>query len=327
MNPSIYSMINLYRSDNPGVRQNLYKLLTHGSLGHTGKILMYSIDQGFEIGPDQVFGEFSHGYDPWFHFKLACAGKLSALAAPIGIIESSVDQFLGKIPLILKLNSNNNMMPKESQKRYQAITSNIDDALRLGCIGVGFTIYPGSEDSYTMFEEVAEIAREAKTKGLLVVVWSYPKSPDISKAEEISIDNTGYAVHIASLLGAHIIKAKLPSAQVFNPTLTPHFKKSLLDSQKNRIQHVLRCALARKRIVLFSGGEKATDEEFLINIKSIAMAGGSGSVIGRNFFQRTFPDGLSLIENVVNIYRMHGYKDNFYEDQCDGDSRRQRIEF
>ena len=101
---------------------------------------------------------FPHGYDPWFHFKLACAGKLSALAAPIGILEASVDQFLGKIPLILKLNANNAMMPKDGQKRYQALTANVDDALRLGCAGIGFTIYPGSEDSYIMFEELAEIA-------------------------------------------------------------------------------------------------------------------------------------------------------------------------
>ena len=324
---SIYNILNHYRADTPGVRQNLYRLLTQGALGHTGKILMYSIDQGFEIGPDQVFGEFSHGYDPWFHFKLSCAGKLSALAAPIGILETSVDQFLGKIPLILKLNSNNNMMPKEGQKRYQAITSNIDDALRLGCIGIGFTIYPGSEDSYTMFEELAEIAREAKSKGLIVVVWSYPKSPDMPKADEICIDNTGYAIHIASLLGAHIIKAKLPSASLFNQALAPQFKRINLGSLESRIQHVLRCALGRKRIVLFSGGEKTTDEEFLSNIQSIALAGGSGSVIGRNFFQRTFQDGLSLIENVVNIYKMHGYKETPYEDQCDGNSRRQRAEF
>lgn len=327
MHHPIYNMLNHYRSENPGVRQNLYRLLTHGALGHTGKILMYSIDQGFEVGPDQVFGEFSHGYDPWFHFKLACAGKLNALAAPIGILETSVDQFLGKIPLILKVNANNNMMPKDGNKRYQAVIANVDDALRLGCIGIGFTIYPGSEDSYTMFEELAEIAREAKAKGLVVVVWSYPKSPDMSKAEEISIDATGYAIQIASLLGAHIIKAKLPSANIFNKALEPQFQKVNLASLEDRIQHVLRCALGRKRIVLFSGGEKVTDTEFLENIRAIATAGGFGSVIGRNFFQRTFPDGLSLIENVVNIYKMHGYKESFYEDQCDGNPRRQRVEF
>lgn len=326
INP-IYGILSNYRADTAGVRQNLHRLLTHGTLGHTGKLLIYSIDQGFEVGPDQVFGEFSHGYDPWFHFKLACAGKLSALAAPVGIIETSVDQFLGKIPLILKVNSNNNMMAENTQRRYQSITASVDDALRLGCIGIGFTIYPGSEDSYTMFEELAEISREAKAKGLIVMVWAYPKGPDMTKADETCIDATGYAIHIASLLGAHIIKAKLPSAKIWNPKLEPQFKKNALESLPHRLHHVLRCALSRKRIVLFSGGEKVTDAEFLETIHAIAEAGGGGSVIGRNFFQRTFNDGLSLIENVANIYKTHAYRDRPYEDQCDGHSRRQRPEF
>ena len=313
MNQIIQKIINHYSSDIPAVRQNLYKILTHGALRHTGKIVMYSIDQGFEIGPDQVFGEFPHGFDPFFHFKLACGGRLNALAAPLGILEASVDQFLGKIPLVLKLNSNNNMMPQDSAKRYQAITASVDDAVRLGCTGIGFTIYPGSEDSYSMYEEVAEIAKEAKSKGLVVIIWSYPKSPDMQKIDEICIDLTGYAIHIASLLGAHIIKAKLPSDKIWNKNLIKQFQHVDLTSLENRIRHVLRCAFAKKRIVLFSGGEKTSDEDFLSSIHAIQNSGGFGSVIGRNFFQRSFADGLSLIENVVNIYKMQSFQEKLDE--------------
>ena len=313
-NTFIYNTIAHYSSENPGVKQNLIKLLTHGSLALTGKMLIYSIDQGFEIGPDETFSEFSHGYDPWFHFKLACAGKVSAISAPLGVLESSVDNFLGKVPMILKLNSNNRLAPDD--RYYQAITASVDDALRLGCVGIGFTIYPGSEDAHNMFEEIASIIAEAKAKGLLTMIWAYPKGPDISKEEETSIDLVGYAVHIASLLGAHLIKAKMPSENIWNEKISEKFEKVNLRSPISRIQHIQKCAFAKKRMVLFSGGERASDENFLESIENLAKAGALGSVIGRNFFQRSFQDGLSLIENVANIYKAHGHtkREKKYED-------------
>ena len=133
---------------------------------------------------------------------------LSAYAAPLGPLEAGADTFAGQIPTILKVNSSNSLLPA-SEPKTQAITASVDDALRLGCAAIGFTIYPGSSLSLEMFEDIAEMRREAAAKGVATVIWSYPRGEDLDKKAETAIDVTAYAAHIAALLGAHIIKVKL----------------------------------------------------------------------------------------------------------------------
>src|SRR5215467_4774848 len=136
-----------------------------------------------------------------------------AYAAPLGFLEAGADTFAGRIPTILKLN-NANSMSRFKENASQAITGNVKDALRLGCAAIGYTIYPGSDAAYDQMRDIAEMACEAKSYGLAVVIWSYPRGGNLSREGETAIDISAYAAQIAAQLGAHIIKVKPPSAHL-----------------------------------------------------------------------------------------------------------------
>ena len=205
---TVLKILSHYEFDNPGVKGNLCRMLMQGRLGGTGKMIILPVDQGFEHGPARSFAPNPAAYDPHYHFQLALDAGLNAYAAPLGMIEAGADSFAGQIPTILKANSSNSLVPG-SAPFNQAITAGVDDALRLGCAAIGFTIYPGSSEALDMFEEISAMREEAAAKGVATVIWSYPRGQDLSKAGETAIDVGAYAAQIAALLGAHIIKIKL----------------------------------------------------------------------------------------------------------------------
>src|SRR4030095_16597443 len=135
-------------------------------------MIILRLDQGFKHGPARSFAPTPAGYDPDYHFQLAIEAGCNAYAAPLGFIEAGVAHFLCEIPLILKLNNHDVLYDEKDP--LSSVTGSVDDALRLGCAAVGFTIYPGSTQARIMYEEAREIAKEAKSKGLAVVVWLDP---------------------------------------------------------------------------------------------------------------------------------------------------------
>ena len=296
----VNKILNYYDNTNAGVKANLGRILMHGALGGTGKLVILPVDQGHEHGPDKSFFINPPAYDPDYHYQLAIDANLSAYAAPYGFLESGAERFAGQIPTILKINSSNGL----NDQKYQSINGNVKDALKLGCAAVGFTIYPGSEYQYEMIEEFKEISREANSLGLPSVLWSYPRGSNISKEGEKALDIIGYAAHIAAQLGAHIIKVKPPTGYVEDKGL-----KNLLNSKNNfnnlsqRIAHIKRCAFNSKRIVVFSGGSSKNTNELLEEIKQIRSGGGNGSIIGRNTFQRPRQDALNLLSEIIEVYK------------------------
>ncbi|HTO71060.1 MAG TPA: class I fructose-bisphosphate aldolase, partial [Myxococcota bacterium] len=209
----VKEILSWYSADNAGTKANLARMLSHGRLAGTGKMVILPVDQGFEHGPDRSFAPNPPAYDPQYHFQMAVEAGLSAFASPLGMLEAGAATFAGRVPLILKCNSANLLYPKEGPKT-QAVTSGVKDALRLGCTAVGLTIYPGSLKSYDMFETAREFVAAAKDVGLPTVIWSYPRGEDLSKEGETAIDVCTYATQIAALVGAHIIKVKLPTSFV-----------------------------------------------------------------------------------------------------------------
>ncbi len=296
----VNKILNYYDNTNAGVKANLGRILMHGALGGTGKLVILPVDQGHEHGPDKSFFVNPPAYDPDYHYQMAIDANLSAYAAPYGFLESGAERFAGQIPTILKINSSNGL----NDQKYQSINGNVKDALKLGCAAVGFTIYPGSEYQYEMIEEFKEISREANSHGLPSVLWSYPRGSNISKEGETALDIIGYAAHIAAQLGAHIIKVKPPTGYVEDKGL-----KNLLNSKNNfnnlskRIAHIKRCAFNSKRIVVFSGGSAKNTNELLEEIKQIRSGGGNGSIIGRNTFQRPRQDALNLLSEIIEVYK------------------------
>ena len=304
MTRTIKKILNNYESDNPGVKTNLVNILMSGKLAGTGKLVILPVDQGFEHGPARSFEKNSVGYDPHYHFKLAINAGLSAFAAPLGILEAGADTFAGQIPLIMKVNSSNSLS-REKGAPTQAITGSVREAIRLGCSAVGFTIYPGSDAALDMITEIQDIALEAKDAGLAVVVWSYPRGGDISKEGETAIDIVSYAAHMAALVGAHIIKVKPPTSFIeLSEAKKVYLSENIpIDTLTDRIKHVVQSCFNGRRLVVFSGGNSRDNDGLLKEVKELYLGGASGSIIGRNSFQRPYDEALDLLNQITNIYR------------------------
>jgi class I fructose-bisphosphate aldolase len=297
--PTVRTILSHYESDNPGTKGNLARILTHGRLGGTGKLIILPVDQGFEHGPARSFAINPPAYDPHYHYQLAIDAGLSAYAAPLGMLEAGADTFAGQIPTILKLNSSNSWATSVDQ----AVTGSVDDALRLGCAAIGFTIYPGSDNIFEMMEEIRDLSAEAKAVGLATVIWSYPRGGNLSKEGELALDVGAYAAHMAALLGAHIIKVKLPTAHIEQKDAQKAYEGGDWSTQAKRVAHVVQSSFAGRRIVIFSGGAAKGADAVYQDARDIRDGGGFGSIIGRNTFQRPRADALSMLDKLIRIYK------------------------
>lgn len=302
MTPRVREILNWYGSDNPGVLTNLARLMNTGRLAGTGKLVILPVDQGFEHGPARSFAKNPDGYDPAYHFELAIESGCNAYAAPLGALEACARDYAGEIPLILKINNSETLFSNKAP--ISALTSNVDDALRLGCAGIGFTIYPGSAERKGMYEEIAQAAREAKKAGLAVVIWSYPRGEQLSKEGETGIDVIAYAAHLAAQMGAHIIKVKPPSAHIEQEAARKVYEAQgiKVTSLADRTRHIVQSCFNGKRIVIFSGGEAKGTEQLVEEVKQLAQGGAFGSIMGRNAFQRPRKESIELLHSVMDAF-------------------------
>ncbi|MEO1329838.1 MAG: class I fructose-bisphosphate aldolase [Pseudomonadota bacterium] len=301
---TVKTILGHYESDNPGVKANLCRILMQGELGGTGKMIILPVDQGFEHGPARSFAPNPAAYDPHYHYQLALDAGLNAYAAPLGPLEAGADTFAGQLPTILKVNSANSLLPSEMAKD-QAITASVDDALRLGCAAIGFTIYPGSSMSIDLMEEIKEMSAEAKSLGIATVIWSYPRGEGVTKEGELAIDVSAYAAHMAALLGAHIIKVKLATADIMQDEARKVYEANDIDisTQAKRVEHVVQACMNGRRLVVFSGGAKKGEDAVYDDARAIRDGGGNGSIIGRNTFQRPREDAIAMLQKLIRIYQ------------------------
>jgi class I fructose-bisphosphate aldolase len=299
---NVKQILSWYAADNPGTLTNLARLLNHGRLAGTGKLVILPVDQGFEHGPARSFAKNSPGYDPRYHFELGIEAGCNAYAAPLGFLEAGAAEFAGDIPLILKLNNSDSLY--SGGDPCPALTGGVDDALRLGCSAIGFTIYPGSAHRNEMYGQVRELCEEAKHAGLAVVVWSYPRGSEVSKQGETAVDVVAYAAHIAAQLGAHLIKVKPPSAHIEQDAARKVYESEGIpvDTLENRVRHVVQSAFGGRRIVIFSGGAAQGREGLIEEIRGVAAGGGFGSIVGRNSFQRPKAEAVDLLHEIMDIY-------------------------
>ena len=286
-------------------RRNLFWIISHGRIGSSGKFVILPVDQGFEHGPGRSFEPNPAGYDPVYHAQLAIDAGCNAYAAPLGALEAATDVLADAgLPTILKINSHDLMMP-DSGDPFPAVTAWIDDAVRLNCAAVGFTIYPGSTHSREMYEQVREMVKDARKAGKIAVVWAYARGSGLpSKDVETAVDVVCYAVHIAAQLGAHIIKCK-PAKGVIG--LPDHIKRGTydgvpIDTLADRTKLVIKSAFGGHRIVINSGGEAKGTEEVLEEVRQLKAGGSFGSIVGRNSFQRPNDEAIALLHQIQDIH-------------------------
>jgi class I fructose-bisphosphate aldolase len=299
----VREILSWYSADNPGTRAQIARMLNHGVLAGTGRMVILPVDQGFEHGPARSFAPNPAGYDPRYHFELAIESGCNAYAAPLGFLEVGAAEFAGEIPTILKLN--NHDVLHDEKDPLSSVTGSVSDALRLGCAAIGFTIYPGSSQAGVMYEQIRSLSEEAKQCGLAVVVWSYPRGSSLSKAGETAIDVVAYAAQIAAQLGAHIVKVKLPAQHIEQEEARKVYEKHAIPvgSLAERVRHVVQSTFAGRRVVIFSGGaRKENDDEVIAEAQAIRDGGGFGSIIGRNSFQRSRPEAVKLLRRIMSVY-------------------------
>ena len=289
-----------YADESPGVIGNLRRMLNHGTLAGTGKMVILPVDQGFEHGPGRSFGPNPAGYDPMFHPHLATASGCNAYAAPLGFITAVAHKYAGDLPLILKVN--NSDLLADVGGYHSAMTSQVRDAVRLGCSAIGFTIYPGSNYRNTMYEQIRDLIAEAREAGLPTVMWAYARG-NMDKPGETAVDTIAYAAHVACQLGAHVVKVKPPTAHLARDDARKFYESIPTETLKDRIAHVKQAAFNGRRIVIFSGGAAKGRDEVLEEIRQIHAGGGDGSIMGRNAFQRPFDEAVKLLTDVMAIYK------------------------
>lgn len=302
MTPRVREILSWYGADNPGVLTNLARMMNTGKLKGTGKFVILPVDQGFEHGPARSFAKNPDGYDPSFHIELAIEAGCNAYAAPLGALDVVARDYAGEIPLILKINNSDVLYGNKSP--ISALTSSVDDALRLGCAGIGFTIYPGSAERKVMYEEISAATREAKKAGLAVVIWSYARGEQISKEGETAMDVIAYSAHVAAQLGANIIKVKPPTAHLEQAAAAKVYQEQGIKIQTlaDRTRHVVQSSFNGKRIVIFSGGEAKGTKEVMDEVTQLAQGGAFGSIMGRNAFQRPKKEAIELLQQVMGIF-------------------------
>ncbi len=296
----VRKILSYYESDNPGTKANICRILMTGKLAGTGKMVILPVDQGFEHGPARSFAVNPDAYDPHYHYQLAIDSGCNAYAAPLGALEAGADTFAGAIPLILKINSSNSLISAKDQ----SVNGSVQDALRLGCSAIGFTIYPGSEFMLEQQEEIRELSEQAKDVGIATVVWSYIRGPKISKDGETAIDMIAYGAHMAAQLGAHIIKVKLPTDHLELPEAKKVYeeRKIPIKTQAERVRHIMQSSFNGRRLVVFSGGATKDEDSVYEDARAIYEGGGNGSIIGRNCFQRPRDESLAMLDKIMDIY-------------------------
>jgi class I fructose-bisphosphate aldolase len=260
------------------------------------------VDQGFEHGPARSFAPNRAGYDPRYHFRLALDAGCSAHAAPLGSLQAGAVEYAGQLPLILKLNNADSL--HQDADPFPALNASVEDALRIGAGAIGFTIYPGSAHRNEMYEQVRNLAADAKAAGLVVVIWSYPRGSGISKQGQTAVDVVAYAAQIAAQLGAHIIKVKPPSGHIELDAARTALEQAQvpLATLADRVRHVVESAFDGRRIVIFSGGAAKGTDAVLEENRQTALGGGFGTIMGRNSFQRPHDEAVELLHRVQDIH-------------------------
>ncbi len=298
----VKEILGWYDSECPGVKANLARMLNHGRLAGTGKMVILPVDQGFEHGPARSFAKNPAGYNPLYHYQLAIEAGCSAYAAPLGFIEAGASEFAGEIPLILKVNNNDSLY--KTRNPCPAATASVEHALRLGCAAIGYTIYPSSEARIEMYEFLRALTEEAKSVGLAVVVWSYPRGEGLSKEGETAIDVVAYAAQIACQLGAHVVKIKPPTQHIEQDAARKVYEsqKIPVDTLADRVRHVVQSSFDGRRIVIFSGGATTGEDDFYEMVRQLHKGGAFGSIVGRNSFQRPREEALRFLGNIMDIY-------------------------
>jgi fructose-bisphosphate aldolase, class I len=297
---------------NPTVLRNLGTMFNHGRLGGTGYLSILPVDQGIEHSAAASFSKNPAYFDPLNIIELALAGECNAVATTLGTLGLASRKYVHRIPFICKLNHNAFLHVPNT---YDQITfGSVSQAFDLGAVGVGATIYFGSDDMDRELQQVSEAFAEAHQLGMFTVLWCYLRNPAFTKDGvnyEVSADLTGQANHMGVTIEADIIKQKQPennggyTAVGFGRTDPLVYDELTTDNLIDLTRwQVVNCYAGRIGLIN-SGGESKGDSDLAQAARTAVInkrAGGMGLIVGRKAFQRPLAEGAALIHTVQDVY-------------------------
>jgi class I fructose-bisphosphate aldolase len=303
----------LAQSDRPTrVLTSLQALLGHGRLGGTGYVSILPVDQGVEHSAGASFAPNPMYFDPENIVRLAIEGGCNGVASTLGVLGSVARKYAHQIPFLLKFNHNEFLSYPNSfdQIRFASVRQ----AFEMGAMGVGATIYFGSEESKRQIQEVTDVFRHAHELGMFTVLWCYLRNAAFKTKEadyHAAADLTGQANHLGVTIEADIIKQKLPennggftalnfgktSSKVYSQLTTTH----PIDLTRYQVAN---CYMGRAGLIN-SGGASAGDSDLKEAVKTAVInkrAGGMGLISGRKAFQRPMKEGIGLLNAIQDVY-------------------------
>lgn len=279
-----------------GKKTRLHRMLYEHGPGN-GTLMVLPIDQGIEHGPLNFFVN-PPSEDPEFQFKLALEGGYSAIAVHIGLAEKYSRKYCGKVPLLLKINGKTNI-PSDDEA-FSALTSSVEDAVRLGADAVGYTLFVGSPRQDEDFRQLNEVRYQCEKYGMPLIVWAYPRGSAIeAKGGKDSLYAVDYAARLAHEFGVDVVKINVPKIEEAKMDKYPKPYNTLKLSYDEAIAKVVHSA--GRTMVLFSGGSKESDADLLKKAKAAMDNGATGLIFGRNLWQREFNEALRISSELKKI--------------------------
>lgn len=293
------------------VRQNLKALFNHGRLKGTGYLSILPVDQGIEHSAGASFAPNPIYFDPENIVKLAIEGGCNGVASTLGVLGIVSRKYADKIPFIVKLNHNDLLSyPNHYDQRMFAT---VKQAYDMGALGVGATIYFGSEESRRQIEEVSLAFSQAHQLGMFTVLWCYLRNAAFKK-EDIdyhnSADLTGQANHLGVTIEADLIKQKQPTnnggylALKFGKTSPLVYEKLTSDHPIDLTRYqVINCYMGRIGLINSGGPSGKNDLQQVVKTAVInKRAGGAGVISGRKTFQKPMEEGIKIFHAIQDVY-------------------------
>lgn len=301
------------KSDRPDqVLESLRQLYAHGRLAGTGYLSIFPVDQGLEHTAGYSFAENSQYFDPENIVKFAIEGGCSAVTSSAGALGLVSDQYARTIPFIVKLNHSEHLT--YPAKTNQILFATVNKAWNMGALGVGATVYFGSEESHRQIEEISLAFEAAHSLGMFTVLWCYPRNPHYLKDNHdysSAVDITAQACYLGASMGADIIKQKMPeplygfqqlgfgkyNEQMYSNLIGAH----PIDLVRYQVLH----CYGGKIGLINSGGEAVGGDDLRAAIRTAVInkrAGGTGLMIGRKLFKRPWNEGLAILRAVQDVY-------------------------
>jgi class I fructose-bisphosphate aldolase len=296
----------------PRVLGALQTVINTGRLGGTGYVSILPVDQGIEHSAGASFAPNPAYFDPENIVKLGIEGGCNAVASTLGVLGSVARRYAHRIPFIVKLNHNEFISYPNSYDQIRF--GSVKQAFDMGALGVGATIYFGSEESKRQLQEVSAMFQQAHELGLFTVLWCYLRNPAFKTKDvdyHLAADLTGQANHLGVTIEADIIKRKLPetnggyTAVNFGKTHKAVYSQLTSDNPIDLTRYQLaNCYMGRAGLIN-SGGASAGESDLKEAIKTSVInkrAGGMGLISGRKAFQRPMKEGAALLNAIQDVY-------------------------